>query len=517
MPCDACAAPSSATACSSFEGRRFCPTCCRGVQTIRGVLCASVSHRNVLGPDEPGLVARLESFLAMCRTGRSPLNPQLPPSGISPRVSQSPPPSEASPVGTPRAIRARSETPIQFASPAPLHNISIDLASTPVTNRNSTVGQSPGSGDGVFAPDASSPGNLTPVTNMMRTASLREEAQARTGFQNTVRNLFPNSPSNGVTGASPLPVASPRMPDTPLNWAIGPEPLTPRAPYPAFQQLPPQHPQMDMNFQFGNFGNETSQRQAVTPNPFQGVQINGPMPSSLGPAMPTNISFIAPDAISKDDQLFHAATIVELQAIMTEIKESPYALPPSDITASKIVDEILRDCKSYLSQAMMTTRQAEVDPQLFVFLMGYKKEIVRRMRVLQSRPVESVSARTHFAAFISFMTKYTETKGYGTPFQVEKGNIRKGKNFGSTYRNSFQSNSGNNSNFNKPQYQNREYQSREKPEYQRRYSNPSSSSSSSGGNQSYQSYRKSNYERDQPNKYGGNSRRGAPYDRKERY
>jgi hypothetical protein len=497
MPCDACAAPSSATACSSLEGRRFCPTCCRGVQAIRGVLCSSVSHRSVLTPVDPELRSRLESFIVLCRT-RAP-------------VSQSPPasPRDASP-GTPRAVRTGTESPDQFASPAPLHNVQNSLASTPGTTVNSTGSQSPRTGDGIFAPDASSPGNLTPVTNMMRAASLREEAQARSSFQSTVRNLFPNSFANVANGTPPQPQASPRMPDTPLNQGFGLEPLTPRPLHPVFQQIPPQQ-QLEPNGFFGNLPNET--RQAVTPNPFQGVRINGPVPSSLGPAMPFNISFIAPDTISKDDQLFHASTVVELQTIMTDIKESPYALSASDMTASRLVEEVLKDCKAYLSQTMMTAHQADVDPLLFVFLMGYKKEIVRRLRVLQSRPVESVSARTHFAGLISFMTKYTETKGYGIPFQVEKGNVRKGKNFGSSYRNSFQSNSGNSSNSYKSHYP-----SREKPEYQpRRYGNSSSSSSSSGGssNQSYQNYRRQgrdNYERDQPR-----NRRGAPYDRKERY
>jgi hypothetical protein len=110
---------------------------------------------------------------------------------------------------------------------------------------------------------------------------------------------------------------------------------------------------------------------------------------------------------------------------------------------------------------------------------------------------------------IAFMDKNVETAGFGTPFPIkkEKDNTRKGKNFGSSFRSSFRDSSGYSHLKKNSDSQYRGFQ-------RRPYSNPSSSSQYHNRDRGRDNYERSSSSSSSSS--GNASRRGAPYDRRDR-
>jgi hypothetical protein len=311
------------------------------------------------------------------------------------------------------------------------------------------------SGQGTQAPLG-----VSPVTSQMRNAAIREDANARAVFTTAARNLFPLSAHLGLPQASPQPSVA--FPETPING---------------------QTPGM---FRTPGFGvrEQSIMNSPVTANPFFGVAPSGPPSASLGSVPLAQPGFICQELTSKDEQLFESPVAEELLRIMEVIKGGTAF--ESDAVAKKLVEEIIVDVKRYIVQIMISAQQPTVDILMFGILEGYMESILRRLRVLMVRPVDSASQKALLPRLIAFLTKYVDVKGYGTIFPIEKG--RKGKNYGSVYRGSFGNNQGNSSSFSPKKYDSqfkpqngrgREDQSRRFPSRDNQYRDGQSSGSSS--------------------------------------
>jgi hypothetical protein len=141
-----------------------------------------------------------------------------------------------------------------------------------------------------------------------------------------------------------------------------------------------------------------------------------------------------PQATSKDELLFAPPTVTRL----INITRNALNLKFLDKVARALLEETEVIATRYINQIAMSGNQLAVSPQLFTFLKEYKDEMVRKLRTLASRPVESVSQRTMLAPIIAFLTDSTEVKGYGTLFPIST----KKTSYQSDYRSSFRSNSG---------------------------------------------------------------------------
>jgi hypothetical protein len=214
-----------------------------------------------------------------------------------------------------------------------------------------------------------------------------------------------------------------------------------------------------------------------------------------------------PQGTSKDELLFAPPTVTRL----INITRNALSLRFLDKVARALLEETEAVATRYINQIAMSGNQLAVSPQLFTFLKEYKDEMVRKLRTLASRPVESVSHRTQLAPIIAFLSDSTETKGYGTLFPIS---TRK-TTYHSDYRSSFRSNSGEISDSkHKPNRYRSDNGSADQKggEYRRDY-NRNSSQSRRDGYPSRSSSSSSTYQRS-PSK--GGSYRSAPYDRRGR-
>jgi hypothetical protein len=247
----------------------------------------------------------------------------------------------------------------------------------------------------------------------------------------------------------------------------------------------------------------------VTSNPFFGVRVQAPDIGS--PAhfhgQETRPEFMNPLATSKDEQLFAPPTVTRL----INIAKNALNLRFLDKVARALLEETEVVAARYINQIAMTGSQLAVSPQLFTFLKEYKDEMVRKLRTLASRPVESASQRAQLAPIIAFMTDSTETKGYGTLFPIS---TRK-TSYHSDYRSSFRSNSGESSDskFKPNRYRSDNGSGDQRGGDSRRDSNYSSGQSSRRDGYSSRSSSSSSYQRS-PSK--GGSYRSNPYERRGR-
>jgi hypothetical protein len=491
MPCDFCAAPSSATSCSSFVDRRFCAPCCRVVQHLREVLCSSVSHRPTADPVDQDLILRIQPWIAMLIS--------------RPNHTGSTPPAPATP--SPRRPRARSQE--GFATPnaiAPANNNDTNnQAVSPLTIGSSTA-PSPAPGPELFPRDTAAPATQTPSLNLSRVDTMRDEALARSNFSAAARNLFPLASAALAAPpprfhASPLPPqASPRMPDTPVGigspWyhqgVLGPQP--PPRPSPQFTA--------------GEIGNYQG-FQAVTPNPFFGRPGLGLAPH-LSELPPADIVFIPQHATSRSDQHFSIPNVVELTRALTHVKDASNTMLVGDFQAKKLVDDILKDAELYMDLTIMTNSLPESPPKLAQLLMEAKERMINSLLILQAKPTDNAGQRVVWNKVIAFMDKNVETAGFGTPFPIkkEKDNTRKGKNYGSSFRSSFRDSSGYSHYKKNTDSQYRGFQRRPG------FSNPNGSSQYHNRDRGRDNYERSSSSSSSSS--GNASRRGAPYDRRDR-
>jgi hypothetical protein len=478
MPCDFCAAPSSATSCSSFVDRRFCAPCCRVVQQMREVLCASVSHRPTADPADQELILRIQPWLAM----------------LTSRSSQTAPAATIPATPSPRRQRARSQE--GFATPnAIANNDTNSTAISPITNGSSTTA-TPALGPELFARDTAAPASQPPP--QARVETLRDEATARTNFATAARNLFPQIPAPPPRPPPFTPQASPSMMVAPVGG--GGTPQIPYSPWYHHGVLGPQpSPRPSPQFAAGDFGNY----QAVTPNPFFGRPGPGLAPR-LSDLPPADIVFIPQHATSKNEQHFSVPNVVELTRALTHVKDASHTMLVGDYQAKKLVDDILKDAELYLDLTIMTNGLQESPPKLAQLLMEAKERMINSLLILQAKPTDNAMQRVVWSKVISFLEKNVDTGGFGTPFPIkkEKDNVRKGKNYGSNFRSSFRDSSGY-SNFRR----NSDHQYRG---YQKRPYSSSSSSSSSNRDRG-----RDNYDRSRPSSSSSSYRRGAPYDKRD--
>jgi hypothetical protein len=176
------------------------------------------------------------------------------------------------------------------------------------------------------------------------------------------------------------------------------------------------------------------------PNPFLGVRTRAPTPSSPMTAPdppPTNREFMVVSSSSKDSMAFPVPLVLRLIKIMIECKELRFF----DTVSKSIVTEIISEGGKFLKQVELIGEDASISSGVFNFLDEYQQNMVRKLRVLCARPVDSASQRALLAPLIAFVTEFTDTKGYGNLFPIDKKKY-KPKEFKSDYRNSFRDNSG---------------------------------------------------------------------------
>jgi hypothetical protein len=476
--------------------RRFCATCCRVVQQMREVLCASVSHRPTAEPLDQDLTLRMQPWLAM----------------LSARASQTAPASPIPMTPPPRRARARSQegfvTPNAIASA--VSNDTVILAISPSTSCTNTA-PAPAPAPGVFNRDTVAPTSQAPSQDLSRVETMRDEAVARSNFSAAARNLFPQAYSALAappprSQASPLPPQTPlRMPETPAGG--GGTPQIPYSPWYHHGTLEPQpSPRPLPQFTTGDLENYQG-FQAVTPNPFFGRPGPGLAPR-LNDFPPADIVFIPQHATSKSEQHFSIPNVVELTRALMHVKDASHTMLVGDYQAKKLVDDILKDAELYLDLTIMTNSLPESPPKLAQLLMEAKERMIANLLILQAKPTDNAGQRVVWNKVITFLEKNVETGGFGTPFPIkkEKDNVRKGKNFGSNFRSSFRDSSG--------YSYSRKNSDNQYRGYQKRSGYPSSSSSGSSRDRG-----RDNYDRSSSSSSSSSNsanRRGAPYDRRDR-
>jgi hypothetical protein len=435
-------------------------------------------------------VARMLPFLSMRRSVSTP--PASPsPVPPTPDAITDTPPSPATPVrASARTTRGRPRgggaAGVQFTPPSapagrgrgrgraqpvpsPVGNSNTNILATLPTN-TCTTGQiraspAPGAQPSVFDRDATA-STLLPdeVSEFMRTTAIREDAAERSRFLSTARNLFPDP-----FGTTPMAV-----------------PCTPRTPGEAYD-----------NYNLEElFYQNTPSAVNVTANPFFGVRVSAPEPVRAMSRPPVaSPSFIETPTVAKENQLFALPTVELLDSILKDALELRFL----DKMQLAIITETRELITQYTSMISMVSGMTSVNPAFFKLLADYKSKMVRKMRVLTSSPVTSTAQRAMLAPLIHFMSEYSDTKGYGTPFPIKE--FRKTKPYVNEFRSSFKDPSGGKSH------------SPFKPDnFNRRRDEPNPHGGGGGG--SYSRPREDHYNRSPRN---DRDRKPGPYNTRGRY